>query len=99
LYFADCPSWRLAEQRLRQALAELGRTDADLSLIPVETEAEAAAVGFGGSPTFILDGVDLFAAEAPAGALVCRVYRTPAGLAGAPEVADLATAPREKVPS
>jgi hypothetical protein len=67
-YFADCPNWRLAEQRLRQALAGLGRADADLSLVSVETEAEAAAVGFGGSPTFTVDGVDLFAAEAPAGA-------------------------------
>ena len=98
-YFADCSSWRLAEQRVRQALAQVGRTEADLSLVAVETEAEAAAVGFGGSPTFTVDGVDLFDAEAPAGALVCRLYPTPAGLAGVPEVADLVAALTEKAPS
>jgi hypothetical protein len=98
-YFADCPNSRLAEQRLRQALVQLGRADADFSLAKVETDAEAAAVQFGGSPTFTVDGVDLFDVEAPAGALVCRVYRTPAGLAGAPEVADLVAALTKKVPS
>jgi hypothetical protein len=98
-YVAGCPNWRLAEQRLRQALAQLCRADAHLSLAQVETEAEAAAVRFGGSPTFTVGGVDLFDAEAPAGTLVYRVYRTPAGLTGAPEVTDLVTALTEKVPS
>jgi len=98
-YFADCPNVRLAEQRLRQALAQLARTDANLSLVAVKTEAEAAAVNFGGSPTFTVDGVDLFDAEAPAGAMVCRMYRTPAGLAGTPAVADLVTALTEKMRS
>lgn len=98
-YFADCPNWRLAEQRLRQALAEVGRADAELSLRAVETEAEAAAVGFAGSPTFTVDGVDLFDATAPAGTLACRMYRTAAGLAGVPDVADLAAALAENATS
>jgi hypothetical protein len=98
-FFADCPNWRLAEQRLRRALAQLSRGDTDLSLEAVETDAEAAAVGFAGSPTFTVDGVGLFYAEAPAGALVCRLYSTRAGLTGVPEVTDLVAALTEKVPS
>jgi hypothetical protein len=96
-YFADCPNWRLAEQRLRQAVDELGLADARISLAPVGDEAEAAAVGFAGSPTFTVDGVDLFDPPASVGALACRVYQTPVGLAGVPAVADLVTTLTKKV--
>jgi hypothetical protein len=98
-YFAECPNWHLAEQHLQQALARLGRADTNVSLIAVESDAQAAAVGFAGSPSFTIDDVDLFDAEAPAGTLACRLYRTPNGLAGVPDVADLVTALTEKVPS
>ncbi|MFB9183348.1 hypothetical protein ACFFX1_34920 [Dactylosporangium sucinum] len=89
-YFADCPNWRLAHDRLRQALDGTGHTDAEVRLMPVETEAEASAVGFAGSPSFTVDGVDLFGGVPSTGTLACRVYHTPTGLAGVPEVADLA---------
>jgi hypothetical protein len=97
-YFEDCPNWRLAEHRVRQALDGLARADTALSLRPVETGAEPAAVGFAGSPSFTADGVDLFGAAAPAGALACRVYRTAAGLAGVPDVTDLVAVLIKKVP-
>jgi hypothetical protein len=98
-YFADCPNWRLAEHHLRLALDQVGGADTDPCLVPVETEAEAAAVGFAGSPSFTVDGVDLFDAAAPTGSLACRVYRTPAGMAGVPEVADLVAALTKRVAS
>ncbi|MFI7542140.1 hypothetical protein [Actinoplanes sp. NPDC049599] len=98
-YFADCPSWRVGEQRLRRALDRIGRGDADVRLVPVTTEAEAAAVGFAGSPTFTVDGVDLFGPPPSVGVLACRVYRTPGGLAGVPEVEDLMAALTAKGPS
>lgn len=98
-YFADCPNWSVGEQRLRQALDRIGRGDADVQLVPVTTEAEAAVVGFPGSPTFTVDGVDLFDPPPSVGALTCRVYRTPSGLAGAPEVDDLVAVLTEKVMS
>ena len=41
-YFADCLNWRLAEQRLRQALNLIGGGDADVQLVPVTMENEAA---------------------------------------------------------
>jgi hypothetical protein len=96
-YFVDCPNWRLAEQRLGQALDEIGLADARISLALVGGEAEAAAVGFAGSPTFTVDGVDLFDPPASVGTMACRVYHTPAGLAGVPRVADLVTTLTKKV--
>ena len=90
--FADCPNWRVAEQRLRQALDLIGRSDADVRLVPVTAQTDTAEVGFAGSPTFTVDGVDLFDAAPSVGALTCRVYRTPSGFAGVPDVDDLVAA-------
>ncbi|MBO3736722.1 thioredoxin family protein [Actinoplanes flavus] len=98
-YFDGCPNWRTAGQRLRQALDEVGRGDVPISFTPVHTDAEAAAIGFAGSPSFTIDGADLFDTAAPAGTLACRIYATPGGLAGVPEVSDLVAALTKKVTS
>lgn len=71
-YFEDCPNWRVADARLRQALDEMGLGDQLVHRQRVETPEEAAAVGFGGSPTILIDGVDPFG-PAAAG-FTCRVY-------------------------
>ncbi len=98
-YFAGCPNWRGAGQRLRQALDEVGRADVAISFVPVETDGEAVALGFAGSPTFTVDGADLFDTSAGTGTLACRLYPTSAGLAGVPEVSDLVAALTKKVTS
>lgn len=84
LYFDGCPSYLLAEGRLRQILAERGM-DAHIEMVRVETDEEARRLRFPGSPTIRVDGTDLFpTGELMDGALGCRVYATPGGLAGAP---------------
>ena len=89
LYFDGCPSWRLADERLREALAQAGRTDVSVEFCRVTTAEEAVDVGFGGSPTVLVDGRDPFAEpDSPIG-LSCRVYRSGNGLAGSPTVAQL----------
>jgi hypothetical protein len=98
-YFADCPNRRVARQRLGQALDAIGDPDTQVRLASVDSEAQAASVGFAGSPTFTVDGVDLFDTAAPAGALACRIYPTSGGLAGVPEVSDLIAALTEKLTS
>jgi hypothetical protein len=62
----------------------------------VETEEQAAAVGFRGSPTILVDGEDLFADHPAPGGLSCRVYRTADGLAGTPGTAELVRALRAR---
>lgn len=89
LYFADCPSWHLAAERLRAALAIVGRKDDEVTLRPVESDQEAVALQFPGSPTIRIDGRDAFASAEQTAGLTCRVYATPAGLAGAPTVDQL----------
>jgi hypothetical protein len=57
-YLNDCPNLRVAEDRLRSAVAELGRPDEPIRHQRVETPEEAKRVGFWGSPTILVNGVD-----------------------------------------
>ena len=86
-YFDGCPNWQVARERIELVLKQLGETSA-VTLERVETPKEADELHFRGSPTILIDGVDPFDASGPAG-LSCRVYRTEAGLEGAPSVDQL----------
>ena len=55
----------------------------------VDTGEEAERVGFGGSPSILVDGVDFFAEPNSPVGLSCRVYQTPAGPAGSPTLDQL----------
>lgn len=86
LYFDGCPSYGPAVERLRQVLTDWGIDD-DLELVRVDTEHEARALRFPGSPTIRIDGKDLFPMQGIGkGGPGCRVYRTPEGLSGAPTI-------------
>ena len=90
LYFDGCPSWRLADERLTAIAAE--RADLTVSRQRVETPAEAERLSFHGSPSILVDGVDVFAEPGDGVGLSCRVYRTPEGPAGAPTMEQLRAA-------
>ncbi len=90
LYFDDCPNWKVVDERLSAIAA--GRADLTVSRHLVETLEEAERVGFHGSPSILVDGVDVFADPDAGVGLSCRVYRTPEGLAGAPTVEQLRAA-------
>ena len=90
LYFDDCPNWKIADQRLAAIAAE--RTDLTVTRHLVDTLEEAERVGFHGSPSILVDGVDVFAEPGAGVGLSCRVYRTPDGLAGAPTLEQLRAA-------
>ncbi len=82
-YFDGCPNWSVAADRLREALDATEAT-ASVRYVQVETDEEAERLGFHGSPTILIEGRDPFEAPSLATGLACRLYRTPAGLAGAP---------------
>jgi hypothetical protein len=89
LYFDGCPNSQEADERLREALARAGRDDVRVQHRLVTTAEQAEAAGFRGSPTVLVNGQDPFAdLDAPVG-LSCRLFRTEAGLAGAPSVEQL----------
>ncbi|HEX9549113.1 MAG TPA: thioredoxin family protein [Acidimicrobiales bacterium] len=89
LYFDDCPNWRVARARLTEVLSDLG-ADPDMVVYQeVTTPEQAAEVGFRGSPTILVDGVDPFASPDDPSGLACRIYRTAAGSEPAPTVEEL----------
>lgn len=89
LYFDGCPSWQIADQRLRELEGEFGFT---VTREIVDTPEAAERRRFRGSPTILVDGEDVFASgDEPVG-LSCRIYQTPDGPAGAPTEAQLRAA-------
>ena len=78
MWWEGCPSTERALADLRDALAGLG-LDQEVRTREIRTDDEAEATAFTGSPTILIDGVDLMVAlgrgggEEPAG-LNCRVY-------------------------
>jgi len=79
LYWEGCPSHPEALALLEEVLAEHG-VDGTVELREVETDADAEALRFPGSPTIRIDGrdVDPKGAEARP-ALTCRIYFLPDG--------------------
>jgi hypothetical protein len=86
LHVSDCPNLALARDRVIEA--------ADRAGVGVRVEerlvgglSDAAELGFTGSPTILVDGVDPFADTDPAvPSMACRLYRTDEGVQGAPGV-------------
>lgn len=85
-YTEGCPHREIAEVRVREALDRLGHSNVEINLLAIESDEQAHRMGFRGSPTVFVDGVDLFDDPSAAVGLSCRLYRTPEGLAGSPTV-------------
>ena len=85
LYFDGCPNWELARERVVEA-ARLAGTSVDVELRRVESPEEADRIGFAGSPTILIDGVDPFPSDTTG--FACRLY----GGDHAPSVAELVEA-------
>ncbi|WP_295696437.1 hypothetical protein [Lapillicoccus sp.] len=90
----DCPNEGPASALLRRAMDEAGLDDVTFDTTVVTTQLQAEARRFVGSPAFLINGRDPFAAAGAAPAVACRVYRTGQGLSGTPALADLVTALR-----
>lgn len=85
LYFEGCPAWEEALANLQTALAQEEVT-AQIQLTCVRDNEQAEQLKFLGSPSFRVDGVDLWPEERLRYNLSCRVYATPQGMKGAPTV-------------
>ncbi len=94
LYFDGCPSWQNGLKNLRAALLAEG-IDAEVKLIRVESDKDAAREKFLGSPSFRVNGQDLWPEDREKYFLGCRVYATEAGMRGYPNIELL----REKIRS
>jgi len=75
LWWEGCPSYPDALEELKRTLAAAG-IDTPVDLVEVETDEQARAERFPGSPTIRIDGEDIVAPEgAEPFSLTCRVYR------------------------
>jgi hypothetical protein len=73
LYFKSCPGHKQALVNLKAALQD-SEIKADLVLINVTSEAQAAKVGFQGSPSFRVNGKDLDGRN-DGHSYGCRIYQ------------------------
>ena len=85
LYFDGCPSWEGALENLKAAL-QAENAQAEIRLIKIEDDEQAAQLKFLGSPSFRVNGEDWWGEERRRYNLSCRVYSTPQGMRGAPTV-------------
>jgi hypothetical protein len=88
LYVPGCPNHEPAVEAVRNAL-ESESFEADVRQIPVQSESEARALQFPGSPTIRVNGGDVEPESASGYALACRLYGN--GL-GVPSEAAIRTA-------
>ena len=86
-YFEGCPSYLKAIENVREVLRLEGRPE-DVALISVESDADAQAKRFIGSPTIRINSVDVEGPEAEEKGygFGCRIYANNGSSAGWPSV-------------
>jgi hypothetical protein len=99
LWWEGCPSTESARELVRTALDELGHSDVEVDMLEIDTDEKARVYGFRGSPTILIDSVDLMQVLAPEpeatsqeaeSALTCRLYRRRDGrISPTPDPADV----------
>jgi hypothetical protein len=88
LTIQDCPHGSAARELFSMAVELEGQDPVLIAAREIVSDEEAEASGFHGSPTFLVDGKDLFPSTAEP-AMTCRVYRTAGGLSGLPSLESL----------
>ena len=93
LWWSGCPSSDEALADLRAELDAHGLDPAAVAVREIESDREAEAVGFPGSPTIRIDGADVVDPGPDPVGLTCRVYRLRDGrYSPVPDRADIADA-------
>jgi hypothetical protein len=75
LGWSGCPSTLIVHDWVADVCTEAGIRVPSLELDYIETDEDAVARGFIGSPTFVREGVDLFPEPDAEPGLTCRLYR------------------------
>src|SRR5687768_12828105 len=75
LWWEGCPSWERALAILREEMESVGLDPEAAVVTEVSTDEQAERLGFPGSPTILVDGVDVQPPEGEPTGLSCRVYR------------------------
>lgn len=97
LYFDGCPNDQPTRALIEQVLTEEGLRGT-VEMVPVETPEAAEEHRFLGSPTILVNGVDMEPSRRSETnyALSCRTYSTPEGRSGVPPLEIIRAAIRTK---
>jgi hypothetical protein len=79
LYVPGCPNYEPTMERIRKVLASES-VRVGIRAVSVNTEAEAKALLFPGSPTVRIDGEDVEATRTTVPSLSCRLYENRSGI-------------------
>src|SRR5712692_3981769 len=98
LYFHGCPNYGPTVERVKEALRQEGLT-ADIVEINVGDDSTARSVGFLGSPSVRIDGLDIEPSVRPSKAfgMMCRTYTEAGRRVGPPPLELIRAALREAV--
>jgi hypothetical protein len=83
LVVPDCPHETTAYDLIHSALKQLDLRASIITTV-IETDEHAVERRFQGSPTILVNGRDPFSQPGAPVGMACRMYETPAGLAGVP---------------
>ena len=79
LYVPGCPNFQPAVERIEKVLVSESLR-ADIEGVPVNSDAEAKALQFPGSPTIRINGNDVEFIETKSPSLACRLYPNRSGV-------------------
>lgn len=98
LWWEGCPSTETALSELRQALSDVGLQAVQVRMREICSDDDAGQAGFIGSPTVLVDGVDVAPQPGEPAGLSCRVYRRRDGsISPTPDPMDVRDALRRAV--
>jgi hypothetical protein len=84
LHIDECPNLEDARKALAEVIDELAVSDVTLTFTLIASSEEAARHRFAGSPTVLVDGLDVVPGVEPTTNLSCRIYRDGKKIAGSP---------------
>ena len=74
-FFDGCPNSTKTLSNLKEVLVELDIPESEIEIIEVPGLQEAEKIRFQGSPTILIDGVDIYSLRIPEDySYTCRVY-------------------------
>ena len=79
LYIPGCPNYEPAVERVQKTL-RAEAVQGEIRLVAINSQAEANALLFPGSPTIRVNGNDVEALPGAAPTLACRLYANRSGL-------------------
>lgn len=79
LYAPGCPNYQPAVERIEKILVSESLR-VDIKRVPVNSDAEAKALQFPGSPTIRVNGTDVEPNQTNATGLACRLYANSGGV-------------------